>query len=114
MENKDSKKIFGDDSDDDTSEDSETWKVISLLWYNTGSPCEIIDIAWSPDAEYIVAACMDGGSRIWRVKEGQKPLKDTTKTCDDLSEHKCNSDNHTAVLANSESKIAAVNDISAA
>ncbi|CAG8815832.1 35269_t:CDS:2, partial [Racocetra persica] len=173
MENKDSKKIFGDDSDDDTSEDSETWKVISLLW---GSPCEIIDIAWSPDAEYIVAACMDGGSRIWRVKEakcvcvlmdhvrnvqgvawdplcqyiatqsndrtvhiysynihsngtfettlvsknfkveiiskkGPKPLKDTTKTCDDLSEHKCNSDKHTVVLANSESKIA-VNDIS--
>ncbi|RIB27516.1 WD40-repeat-containing domain protein [Gigaspora rosea] len=68
MENKDSKKSFGDDSDDDTSEDSETWKAISLL---RGSPCEIIDIAWSPDGEYIVAACMDGGCRIWRVKDAK-------------------------------------------
>ncbi|CAG8585494.1 16386_t:CDS:10, partial [Dentiscutata heterogama] len=67
MENKDSKKSF-DDSDDETSEDSETWKAISLL---RGSPCEIIDVAWSPDGEYIIAACMDGGSRIWRVKDAK-------------------------------------------
>ncbi|CAG8768260.1 19899_t:CDS:2, partial [Cetraspora pellucida] len=173
MENKESRKIFGDDSDDDTSEDSETWKVISLLWYNA---LVQINIAWSPDGEYIVAACMDGGSRIWRVKEAKcvcvlmdhvrnvqgvawdplgqyiatqsndrtvhiysynihsngvfetthvsknfkveiiskkdpNSVKDTTKTCDDLNDHKGDSDNHAAMLANSEFKIA-INDIS--
>ncbi|CAG8739148.1 3670_t:CDS:2, partial [Acaulospora morrowiae] len=57
---------FGEDFDGGSNRDPETWKVISLL---RGSLSEIMDLAWSPDGEYIIAACTEGAARIWRVRD---------------------------------------------
>ncbi|CAG8435031.1 7267_t:CDS:2 [Diversispora eburnea] len=65
-ENNDSRNSFGENNDDEFN-DSESWKAMSLL---RGSLSEITDLAWSPDGEYIIAACAEGAARIWRVKDG--------------------------------------------
>ncbi|KAI8911261.1 WD40-repeat-containing domain protein [Powellomyces hirtus] len=44
----------------------ETWRVAHIL---RGGTAAIYDIAWSPDASYIISACIDNTSRLFDVKE---------------------------------------------
>lgn len=51
---------------DDDDEGSETWRVVSLL---RGTTSDLYDLAWSPDAKFIISACIDNTSRIFNVEE---------------------------------------------
>ncbi|KAI9097144.1 WD40-repeat-containing domain protein [Phlyctochytrium arcticum] len=44
----------------------ETWRITSVL---RGASSDLYDLAWSPDAAYIISACTDNTARIFDVKE---------------------------------------------
>ncbi|KTW27421.1 hypothetical protein T552_02399 [Pneumocystis carinii B80] len=50
------------------SDDKETWKIFRFC---RSSGAEIYDLAWSPDAAYLLTGSMDHVARIYNVNEGQ-------------------------------------------
>lgn len=54
--------VFGEEED---NFNKETWRIVSML---RGSS-DIYDIAWSPDAKYIISGAIDNHAKIWDVKK---------------------------------------------
>ncbi|TPX37649.1 hypothetical protein SmJEL517_g00770 [Synchytrium microbalum] len=59
----------GNIADEDEEENLETWRLHNHLKIPTGR--EIYDLAWSPDANYIISACFDNVARIWDTRDGK-------------------------------------------
>ncbi|KAL6633125.1 WD40 repeat-like protein [Neocallimastix sp. 'constans'] len=51
--------LFGEEED---NFNKETWRIVSML------SSDIYDIAWSPDAKYILSGSIDNTAKIWDVK----------------------------------------------
>lgn len=74
------------ESDEDLS--VESWKVISslryvllsqlfgklskILLFKSGSTSDIYDLAWSPDAQFIISACLDNTARVFSIAERER------------------------------------------
>ncbi|KAI9353669.1 WD40-repeat-containing domain protein [Obelidium mucronatum] len=55
----------------DATEDAdnkEHWKIFQIL---RGCSADIYDIVWSPQAEYVMAGCVDNSTRIWDIKQNK-------------------------------------------
>ncbi|TPX49938.1 hypothetical protein SeMB42_g01474 [Synchytrium endobioticum] len=59
----------GNIADEDEVENLETWRLQKHLKVPAGR--EIYDIAWSPDARYIISGCFDYVARIWDTHDGK-------------------------------------------
>jgi len=54
--------LFGEEED---NFNKETWRIVSML----RGTSDIYDIAWSPDAKYILSGAIDNSAKIWDVKK---------------------------------------------
>ena len=63
-------------------------KVLNYKFIFRGSTSDISDLAWSPDNNFIIAACLDNTSRIYSVPE-RKTIILTLERCVQVLTNHC-------------------------